>query len=133
MSYIERQETAGGLRIKSIEGRAELKDEKVVLRATKKIVKSEQFLLYDNTFSADGKISNEHRHLFHLKLKEDVAKDEEIHIWTKSGKYETELNNGLNRHHYFWGLRTKVWNSDNNETVHLVHVSHIATKKFPGD
>lgn len=128
-----RKETAGGLRIESIKGREDLDDEKVILRASEDIPKASQFLLYDNTFSADGTVSNENRHLFHLTLESDVVKDEEIYVWTQEGENWIESNVGLNRHHYYWGLKTKVWNADKDEVVHLAYVPHIATKEFSAD
>lgn len=121
------------LRVTELKYRGDPKKEFVVLKARTNIKKGTKFLIFDETFDAEGNPSNLDRHLYTLTIEEDVQRDEMILIITRPGDfYATKPDGKVKQHQYYWGLKESVWNKDQTEIVHVVPVTSTATKKsFP--
>lgn len=118
--------------INAIADRGDTKKERLVLVANRLIQEGSKFLIFDNTFDQQGNVSNRNRHLYGLKLKEDVSKDDFVVLYTKKGLFKTSTSKDSEKlhHFYYWGLAESVWNKDEDEVVHIVDASQIKTKKF---
>lgn len=125
------------LRIINVLGRDSLTTERVVLRADADCDTGE-YVLIDNTYAADGDLSNKERHPYVFPPRR-VREGEIVRVYTRrrresdadttpevtnaDGTTKTPLN-----HNFFWGLRQKVWNHDQDSALLL----RVATRQsFP--
>jgi hypothetical protein len=87
-------------------------DEEYVLLKVEESCDIGRYLLADSTYTTDGKVSNKLRHIYWFP-DGAVKKGDLIIVWTKAGKDNTsETDSGVPIHHYYWGLKSAVWNDD---------------------
>jgi hypothetical protein len=91
------------------------------------------YMIVDTTYTSDNKMSNKIRHM-HWFTAKDVKKDDEVILYSKSGKTLTESINGGNNKRYtiFWGMGTSVWNNSGDVAV-LIHVDSWSSKRVSGN
>jgi len=118
-----------------IAGRGDVDKERLVLKAQRDIPKGSKYLIFDNTFDEDGNPVNRHRHMYYLRIEEDVPSGELVAIWTKSAENDIvpATENTLRTHRYFWGLEKSVWNKNTNEVAHVVPFTDIISQTFKPD
>lgn len=84
------------------------------------------YLIHDNTFDADGDISNKLRHMFrfpHLSVK----KGQYVALYTqKGGQYNlgscTHNSKRYDCHMFYWGANTNVFNQE-GDNLYLLLIS----------
>lgn len=83
--------------------------------------KLEFYMVADTTYKDDN-ISDKLRHVYWFPIRKAEVGDR-ITIYTKPGdNYSESINNGKNKHHYFyWGLKSYVWNNK-CDTALLIHL-----------
>jgi hypothetical protein len=83
------------------------------------------FIVLDDTFNAEGKLSNKERHPFWFPDWE-VQSYDQVRLYTGAGNNKTLLmirdgkpvhfaGRQLNVHHIFWNLKSSVWNKNGDE------------------
>lgn len=82
------------------------------------------YVLIDNTYGPDGKVSNINRHLFIFPNK-NVSEGDYIAIYTKVGTNTSFTNSqGSTTHKFFWGYDNdyRIWNKGGDRAL-LIKVS----------
>ncbi|QDP60127.1 MAG: hypothetical protein Unbinned1312contig1001_7 [Prokaryotic dsDNA virus sp.] len=115
-----------------ITDRGDVETERLVLKAQRDIPKGSKYLIFDNTFNENGNPVNRHRHMYYLRIEEDVPSGELVVIWTKSAENDIlpAAEGKLRTHRYFWGLKKSVWNKDTDEVAHVVPFTDIISQTF---
>ena len=76
-----------------------------------------KYQLCDSTYTAENTVSNRLRHVYWFPDKQ-VVKGDLIALWTKPGKETTgKTRDGHTIHHFYWDLKTAVWNNDGDAAV----------------
>ena len=111
------------LQIIEIRNAAE-KEERIFMKATEKCNLS-NYLIYDETFDAEGNPSNLLPHMYRLPNIE-VEKGDCVSMRTQ---YKNRKNhkgtlddNKTPCHYLYWGLNTNIFNND-GDTVHLIKIA----------
>jgi len=88
---------------------------------------TENYILFDTTYTDDGEVSNELRHSFFFPDLE-IQEGEIVVVYTKKGTYKRHVSSiGTVYHRLFWGLEDAIWN-DEEDWALLVKVSGCSTK-----
>jgi len=85
------------------------------------------FGLADTSYRGADKVSNKLRHFFWMPTKK-VHKGDVIFVWTGVGKDNSVVVNGVNVHHFYWGLASKVWNNTGDAAVLFQIQEWMSTK-----
>lgn len=95
--------------IQSVQGHGDFDKEYVTLKVQEDC-DAGRFLLADTTYTKDGKVSALLRHIFWIP-DQQVKRGDFIRIHTKPGKISSVANQaGTTTYHFYWGLKTAVWN-----------------------
>jgi hypothetical protein len=86
------------------------------------------YAIADNTFEADGDLSNKHPHIF--RFPSTSVKAGEIVVLHTGKKRELGTYQGTKRHRFFWGLGSAVWN-DNGDKAILLQIAGSAAVSIP--
>lgn len=87
------------------------------------------YLVHDNTFDADGELSNKLRHMYRFNRNVSVNADEYVALYVKKkGTYTKGKYGEAVCHIFYWGLDVSVFNSDGD---HLYLLKIAETKRFP--
>ena len=118
------------LQILNVLDHGDLDKERVRFKAVKDNVYLNEFIVMDNTYDDEGRLSNKNRHCYdfindNVKLK----KNDRVVLHTKEGKNFTKtFPSGVIAYHIYWGLDETVWNQD-GDTVHLTEIAERVTKE----
>ena len=85
----------------------------------------EDLLIFDNTYTAAGKLSNLQPHMFRFPARQVLAGDR-ILLFSQEAPTGQILPNGPgqgNTHYFSWGLDHTIWNNDGDKAT-LVRISH---------
>lgn len=108
---------------------ASTEDERIFMKATEKCNLS-NYLIYDETFDAEGNPSNLLPHMYRFPNIE-VEKGDRVSLRTqhKNRKYSkgTLGDNKTPCHYLYWGLDTNIFNND-GDTVHLIKIANEQKK-----
>lgn len=86
------------------------------------------YILFDTTYTTDGKISNESRHPYWFP-DQKVKKGDIVVLYTKNGKSSNTVNaNGSTTYFFYWNLGSSVWNNKGDCAV-LFHIDEWKHKK----
>jgi len=105
------------LRIDGVHHRGKLNDEHVSLSVLEDC-NLDHYMIMDTTYSGEGYISNEHRHVKWLPTI-DVTAGMMIALWTGTGTNRTEVHNGIKWQYVFWNSGTHIWNNDGDAAILL--------------
>lgn len=87
-----------------------------------------EYLIFDTTYTKDGKISNKLRHSYWFP-DQIVKKGDIIVLYTKEGSNTSTINaNGTRNYFYYWNLKNSVWN-DEGDCALLMHIDKWTHKK----
>lgn len=90
-----------------------------------------RYILADSTYTSDGKVSNKVRHTYWFPDKQ-VKKGELLSVQTRSGQNSSSQNNsGVPIHHFYWNLKSAVWN-DEGDCAILLNVNQWQFFKAQG-
>lgn len=105
------------------------KDERIFMKVTEKCNLS-SFLIYDETFDAEGNPSNLLPHMYRFPNVE-VEKGDRVSLRTqhknKKNYKGTLFDNMTPCHFIYWGLDTNIFNND-GDTVHLIKIAEEQKK-----
>lgn len=89
------------------------------------------YLIFDNTFDEDGRLSNVWRHLY-IFPNLNVKAGDFIWLYTKSGTNFCRSNDSnTTTHLLYWGMQNTIWNSGNGQEVaHLVKYVDSQSKRI---
>ena len=108
-----------GLKIITVNNSNKADSEYVSLR-TDEDINTVGYALVDRTFDANGKITNEFRHIFvfpNLKIEEGDF----VRVHTGKGTYKSNSNKGkTTTHHLYWGSDDCVWNDKGGDIASLI-------------
>lgn len=76
------------------------------------------FVVFDTSFSKDGKISNKVRHTYWFP-DQKVKKGDVVVLYTRKGKNISEKKDSHTIYFYYWDLDISVWNNDGDCAVLL--------------
>jgi hypothetical protein len=119
-----------GLKIITVNNSNKADSEYVSLR-TDEDINTAGYALVDRTFDANGKVSNEFRHIFvfpNLKIKEGDF------VWVHTGKgtYKSNPNQGkTTTHHLYWGSDDCVWNDKGGDIASLITYKLVNSVTVP--
>jgi len=89
------------------------------------------YAIVDRTFDADGKVSNEFRHIYVFPDLE-VNPGEWIRLYTGTGKNSTGENGNKEKVHFlYWNANECVWNDKGGDTATLIKYTLINSKVVP--
>jgi len=115
-----------GLKIKNIVDKGKLKTEAVLLYATSP-VELGHYAIIDQTFDAEGNISNVYPHFYRFPAM-TVKKGEAVVLWTKKGDYEVKKTpEGRTVHHFYWGSKAAIWNNTEKDVAVLLGIKTVDT------
>ncbi|WP_144172780.1 hypothetical protein [Pseudomonas sp. Kh13] len=114
------------VKIDHVHGHGDASEERVLLSVVDDC-NMKYYMVADTSFTADGRISNKHRHV-HWFQSVAVKKGERISLHTKPGAYQTTVSGGVKWHHFYFGLKTPIWNDDGDAAV-LFEVNNWKTTK----
>jgi hypothetical protein len=104
------------LKVHSVENKGDLDKEVVWLEVIEPCDLS-YYIIADNTYTAEGKISNELRHVYWFPSR-NVAKGDYIALRTTNGSNTTTTNDRKTTTYiYYWNLGHSVWNKDGDCAV----------------
>jgi len=105
------------------------KDERIFMKVTEKCNLS-SYLIYDETFDAEGNPSNLLPHMYRFPNVE-VEKGDRVSLRTQhknKKNYKGTLNDNTTPCHFiYWGLDTNIFNND-GDTVHLIKIAEEQKK-----
>lgn len=105
------------------------KDERIFMKVTEKCNLS-SYLIYDETFDAEGNPSNLLPHMYRFPNVE-VEKGDRVSLRTQhknKKNYKGTLNDNTTPCHFInWGLDTNIFNND-GDTVHLIKIAEEQKK-----
>lgn len=105
-------------------------EEEYLLFRAEKDCNLSNYLLHDDTFNADGELSNKLRHMYRFPRSVKVAKDEYVKLYIKKkGKYRLGEYGFLKQspcHIFYWGLDTSVFNEDGDH-LYLLRIAETST------
>lgn len=105
------------------------KDERIFMKVTEKCNLS-SYLIYDETFDAEGNPSNLLPHMYRFPNVE-VEKGDRVSLRTqhknKKNYKGTLIDNTTPCHFIYWGLDTNIFNND-GDTVHLIKIAEEQKK-----
>jgi hypothetical protein len=106
-------------------------DEEFVRLSTSEKTNLKGYALVDRTFDADGKVSNEFRHIYVFPDME-VNPKEWVRLYTGKGKNSDGKNdNGHVVHFLYWGAKECVWNDEGGDTATLIKYTVADSKEVP--
>ncbi|PZR30062.1 MAG: hypothetical protein DI535_00755 [Citrobacter freundii] len=90
------------------------------------------YAIVDRTFAADGKISNEFRHIF-VFPQLPIEKQDLVRLYTGVGKYSITKRDGQAGviHNFFWASDTCVWNNNGGDVATLIRYEVINAANVP--
>ena len=102
------------LKILKVADAGDLQNERVIIKVLEDCQIS-WYLIFDNTYNADGRLSNLWRHLYIFPQREVKAGDF-IWLYTKDGT-NSHRGNDSNTTTYIlhWGLGETIWNHDGDK------------------
>lgn len=107
------------LKIDKVKGHGDAAHEWVRLRASADCDVG-HYIIVDNTYYANGKVSNELRNSFWFPDK-DIKEGDYVILRTGEGVDGTsEMTDRTPLHEFFWGLNSPVWN-DSGDAITLIH------------
>lgn len=118
------------LKIHKVVNASKPEDEIIWLEASKS-TSLKGYAIIDKTFDANGKISNEFRHIY-LFSEHQVAKDDFVALHSGKGDFRKVKNNrGTFNHHFYWGSGSCIWNDKGGDTAGLISINEIDKKVVP--
>ncbi len=119
-----------GLKIHSVVNASDPANEFVRLHTDVKI-NLKGFAVVDRTFDADGKVSNEFRHIYVFPDLE-VNPGEWIRLYTGVGKNSTGENGNKEKVHFlYWNAKECVWNDKGGDTATLIKYTVVNSQIVP--
>lgn len=115
------------LKITRIEKNDSGSSEYIMFRAEEDLQLS-SYAVIDTTYS-NAQVSNLNRHFYRFPNK-TVKKGEYVILYTQKGKDflgKTKLSNVC--HYFYWGLAKEILNNDDVESIQVLKVKTIDTKK----
>lgn len=103
------------LKIDVIRGKCNANEEYVALTALEDC-NLDKYMVADTSYIEKNRISNRHRHTFWFNST-DIKKGERVMLHTKEGTYSTTHSGGVKWHHFYWCLKTAVWNNEGDAAV----------------
>lgn len=115
------------IEIHSGENKGKLDNERIWLKVTADVADLAFFAVTDTTYTDDGKISNELRHIFWFPAG-SAKKNDWLCVYTKNGTNGTSTNkDGSTTRTYYWNLGVTVWNKGKDQAV-LFHLNGWTSK-----
>lgn len=88
------------------------------------------YMIMDTTYINENKISNKHRHAYWFPDK-PVKKGDFVALYTKLGRNTSFENKAsMETHHFFWNMKSQVWN-DTGDAAVLINTPQWETTKVP--
>jgi len=116
------------LQILKIKDSGDLENERVILRATKQC-DIRWYMLFDNTYDAQGNLSNLWRHMY-LFPPLQLNEGDFIWLYTKAGENTSRGNtSNTTTHLLHWGFEETIWNRDDDVAYLVKYVDSQAVKK----
>jgi hypothetical protein len=105
------------LEIHSVEDKGNLDSERIWLRVTSDTNNLAYYAIADTTYTDNGKISNELRHIYWFPGTTAKTGDW-LCVYSKNGTNSSAKNNdGTTTHTFFWRLGRTVWNKGKDQAV----------------
>ena len=99
------------IEIQSVDNKGDQTKEQVTLKVINKCDIG-YYILFDSSYTKDGKVSNKVRHTYWFPNQEVQAGDY-VFLFTKPGTYGTHKNKaGTTTHNFYWNMNEPVWNDD---------------------
>lgn len=115
------------LEILSIKNKGDHTQESVTLRALTRC-QIGHYVLFDSTYTREGKVSNEVRHTYWFPDKV-VAAGDFLVLHIAPGRTDPHPNQANTiTHHFHWGISRPVWNDDQDFAT-LLHVADWKSMK----
>lgn len=106
------------LEIHSVADKGNLDSERLWVQVTADVPNLMYFAVADTTYTDDGKVSNELRHIYWLPPNWLAAKGDWIALYTKSGSNSKASNDkGTTTHTFYWNLGRTVWNKGKDQAI----------------
>lgn len=84
------------------------------------------YLLHDDTFDADGELSNKLRHMYRFPKLILAKKGEYVAVYVKKkGSYKVSPYEGSRCHIFYWGLDVSVFNEDGDH-LYLLRIAETS-------
>ena len=104
-------------------------DEEYILFKASNDCYLKNYLVHDNTFDADGDLSNKLRHMYRFNRNLTIKAGEYVALYVKKkGEYKIGTYDNAVCHLFYWGLDVSVFNADGD---HLYLLKIDETKRFP--
>lgn len=90
------------------------------------------YAVVDRTFTAEGKVSNEFRHIFVFPNLQ-IEKDDWVRLYTGTGIYSrTKSSTGTGYiHNFYWESDSCVWNNNGGEIATLIKYTVVNSVTVP--
>lgn len=87
-------------------------DDEFILFYAKETCNLKNYLIHDDTFDADGELSNKLRHMYRFNRSITVKKGEYVALYVKrTGDYKVNSYLKSYCHIFYWGLDVSVFNN----------------------
>jgi|SRR6266850_3913409 len=105
------------LEIHSVQDKGQLETERLWLKVTDDISNLAYYAVADTTYTDEGSISNELRHIYWFPSS-TAKKGDWLCLYSKNGTDSSGTNNeGSTTHTFFWNLGRTVWNKGKDQAL----------------